>query len=278
MRKSAFWLDPMENQDDNAFEGYTTGELWNGWATPAFAIEEAHRLLDSLKRMKVASGYYDPKSDSFVISYEGPEKYTGQYITVDTGAAIGITRIKVYPIGAYAWMWQEVPPIIPMTPPLLAWLKYALKRHDAGHNGDQRLCSPLYVWEVLKYRGWFKHVDGWLVFNERGYAEAKKLVESVKVNRPMLDLISGEKERSLRVKATDGPWADYLVESDAAWEALVRDPVMAKLFTHSLDLVRFLYQLYENGDIPVNQIYPETWLKLEAIMGQLLELPTYTKS
>lgn len=273
MRKSAFYLDALDNWEEPGFVGYTHGDSWNGWGTPAFEIEEAQRLLDALKKAGITTGYYDAVTDSFMLYAGGgaPEVYQGYSITTETG------QLKVYAIGAYAWCWEEAEPLV-LTPPLLAWLKYALKRHETGYSDDQRLCSPLYVWEVLKYQGWFKHVNGWLRFNDYGYAQAKALVESVKVSQPMLNLISGNKKCDLRIKATEGPWADYLIENGTTWEALVRDPVMAKLFVHSLDLARFLYQLYQTGDIPVNQLHPETWLKLEAIMVQLLELPTDTKS
>jgi hypothetical protein len=52
MYKSAFviedWFGP--------YPGYTTGERWNGWATPHFEYEVALRMVEDWKASEWASG------------------------------------------------------------------------------------------------------------------------------------------------------------------------------------------------------------------------------
>lgn len=91
------------------FAGYTTGDRWNGWATPVFAESEARRIAASFAAQEPVSAdlppysaevsngtfvFQDPESDE-------PDIYPPQEIDVDEA------RIKVYPIGTYYWTWEE---------------------------------------------------------------------------------------------------------------------------------------------------------------------------
>ena len=44
-RKSRFYLEAL---DDKTFEGWTSGESWNGWEMPYFELKTAQSVLDAL--------------------------------------------------------------------------------------------------------------------------------------------------------------------------------------------------------------------------------------
>lgn len=86
---------------DGSFTGWTDGTDWNGWATPHFESAEAQRLIDTLGK-DVAE--YDPATDAFTTRMEPsePENWTAEIIHLPDGGAV-----KVYPIGAGSWIWEE---------------------------------------------------------------------------------------------------------------------------------------------------------------------------
>jgi hypothetical protein len=99
---SRFCLDSLTGN----FEGFTNGDSWNGWACPYFERAIAQTVLEA----SVANGYvwsYDAERDSFVVrsaddpeDYE-PEEFQGVTVEIDGEA------LKLYPVGAYAWIWEE---------------------------------------------------------------------------------------------------------------------------------------------------------------------------
>lgn len=101
MRKSAFVLC----DDHNAYIGYTSGRLWNGWATPYFTLEEAQRLQADFNQGIENPMLYDVNKDVFVLKYEDDDEpyiWEGEDIqTVD-----GIKHL--YGIGAYSHIWDEL--------------------------------------------------------------------------------------------------------------------------------------------------------------------------
>ncbi len=103
--KSVFTADFL---DGVALPGWTDGSNWNGWATPYFEFTEAQKLVQI---HQAANGpdtaYYDPQSDTFGFLLTGddePELYRAEEIEAN-----GRT-VKVYPIGSYYWVWEEVDP------------------------------------------------------------------------------------------------------------------------------------------------------------------------
>jgi hypothetical protein len=84
------------------FTAWTNGESWNGWAMPHFEFGEAQRLVAWLKDDKAR---FDPAEDAFVtVSQDGEEEvWAACSIPVSDGSSI-----KVYPIGAGCWCWDEV--------------------------------------------------------------------------------------------------------------------------------------------------------------------------
>jgi hypothetical protein len=90
----------MDSKDH--FSGWTNGEDWNGWATPHFELAEAERLIAWLKNAKAG---FDSERDAFVTMLpDGEEEvWFAQSVAITDGS-----RIKVYPIGADSWCWEEV--------------------------------------------------------------------------------------------------------------------------------------------------------------------------
>lgn len=101
MRKSAFAIC----EDHNAYIGYTSGRLWNGWATPYFTYEEAQRLQADFNQNAESPMLYDVTKDEFRVKYDGDDEpyiWKGEDIqTVD-----GIKHL--YGIGAYSHIWDEL--------------------------------------------------------------------------------------------------------------------------------------------------------------------------
>lgn len=99
MRKSVFYID-----NGPAYIGYTNGDLWNGWATPYFTLEEAQKIQAEFSRGTDSPMLYDVNKDEFRIRYDGDDEpyiWKGEDIeTVD-----GIKHL--YGIGAYSHIWDE---------------------------------------------------------------------------------------------------------------------------------------------------------------------------
>ncbi len=101
MRKSTFGMYGI----NGAFQGYTSDDHWNGWECPFFAREEGLRIMEawnSQNEDEENSGRgvarYDDLSDRFEFAL-GDE--------VDTFEAQMVEGLKLYPIGAYGWCWEE---------------------------------------------------------------------------------------------------------------------------------------------------------------------------
>ena len=96
-----FCMDALADR----FEGYTDGDIWNGWACPYFLQEVAEKVLAESE----ANGYsweYEEAQDAYVVRNENdpvdyePEIFEGIEISVEGN------RTTVYPIGAYSWVWE----------------------------------------------------------------------------------------------------------------------------------------------------------------------------
>ena len=101
MRKSAFAI--CDNH--NAYIGYTSGRLWNGWATPYFTLEEAQKLQVDWNENAESPMFYDVTKDEFRVQYDGddvPYIWKGE----DIETADGVKHL--YGIGAYSHIWDEL--------------------------------------------------------------------------------------------------------------------------------------------------------------------------
>ena len=101
MRKSIFVL----GDDHNAYIGYTNDDLWNGWATPYFTLEEAQRLQANINAEGESPMLYDVAKDEFRIQYEDDDEpyiWKGEDIKTRDGDQ------HLYGIGAYSHIWDEL--------------------------------------------------------------------------------------------------------------------------------------------------------------------------
>ncbi len=101
MHKTIFTIDGFVP----AYIGYTSGRLWNGWATPYFEVAEALRVMDDYNKDTGNLMYYDEEADSFRIAsteYTEEEIWKGKNIQTDEGIK------HLYGIGAYCWVWDAV--------------------------------------------------------------------------------------------------------------------------------------------------------------------------
>lgn len=100
MHKAVFTI----GEYPKAYIGYTSGKLWNGWATPYFALDEAKRVAEGFNETAEYPMEYDEVYDQFYIL----DKESGELETwkgEDIITAEGIK--KLYGIGAYSWVWDE---------------------------------------------------------------------------------------------------------------------------------------------------------------------------
>ena len=63
MRKAVFTI----GEESKAYIGYTSGKLWNGWATPYFEFEEAKRVAEGFNECAEYPMEYDEVYDQFYI-------------------------------------------------------------------------------------------------------------------------------------------------------------------------------------------------------------------
>ncbi len=100
MHKAVFTI----GEEPKAYIGYTSGRLWNGWATPYFEKEEAIRVAEEFNKCAEYPMQYDDVYDQFYIldmETKELEKWEG----IDYHTAEGIKHL--YGIGAYSWVWDE---------------------------------------------------------------------------------------------------------------------------------------------------------------------------
>jgi hypothetical protein len=107
MQKGTFviedWFGP--------YPGYTTGERWNGWATPYFEYDIALQMVEDWKSdaMKIDVGdeleaYYDLTNDQFCFRSEAEADW--DCFPPVMAEVEGLT-LKLYPIGAFCWIWSD---------------------------------------------------------------------------------------------------------------------------------------------------------------------------
>jgi hypothetical protein len=102
MRKGSFVIEDQFGP----YPGYTTGERWNGWATPCFEYEVALRMVEDWNASEWAGGdaYYDASNDQFCFR-SGPKEDWDCFPPI-TCEVEGQER-KLYSIGAFCWIWSD---------------------------------------------------------------------------------------------------------------------------------------------------------------------------
>ena|ERR1035437_2564603 len=84
---------------ESSFDGWSNGELWNGWETPRFEFAACQEILKCLGDEEAR---FDEKADAFVTVSNGEEEvWPAEGITMTDGS-----RMKVYPLGAGSWIWE----------------------------------------------------------------------------------------------------------------------------------------------------------------------------
>jgi hypothetical protein len=90
------------------FEGWTAGQRWNGWECPYFEFDTALRMVDAWNRTafgdEAYQAQYDEERDAFCFRDGGLEEWDcfgAQMMESEEKV------IKVYPIGAFCWIWNE---------------------------------------------------------------------------------------------------------------------------------------------------------------------------
>lgn len=98
-RPSAFTLEGAEEE----YRGWTQWAFWKGWALPYFEFQEAERIF---ARLHDVEAHYDGQSDAFIVESASGSSHTwkAQIIRIRGGK-----KLRVYPIGAFSWCWEEVP-------------------------------------------------------------------------------------------------------------------------------------------------------------------------
>lgn len=97
-----FTIDSIPNK---YFIGFSDGSDWNGFGCPSFEKPIATIVLEA----SAGAGYqwkYDAEADAFIVwNTEDPEGYEPE-IFGGYDATVDGKTIRVYPVGAYSWVWN----------------------------------------------------------------------------------------------------------------------------------------------------------------------------
>lgn len=98
LRLTRFSIDAIG--EDVLFDGFTTGDTWNGWACPYFTFEQAQQLMRAYEENRMRA-WYDQDFDAFSFKVGNDDSES------DTFSVIEVEGRKLYPIGAFCWIWEE---------------------------------------------------------------------------------------------------------------------------------------------------------------------------
>lgn len=99
MRQTKFMTDPLGTR---IFDGFSQDESWNGWACPYFTFDQAQQIVKAYQENGIKA-WYDEASDAFSFEVDAG----GGIKEVDTFASNEVDGKKLYPIGAFCWIWEE---------------------------------------------------------------------------------------------------------------------------------------------------------------------------
>lgn len=106
-----FEIDSLEGP----FEGWTTGETWNGWACPIFERHEAERIAASFRTQGKRFGfpgsyeaYFDASGDAFIFRDPNDDPDDEPLAFGSYTILVGERPITVYCIGTRYWTWEAV--------------------------------------------------------------------------------------------------------------------------------------------------------------------------
>lgn len=107
--------------EEAIYHGYTFGETWNGFECPYFEKAEADRMVADFRIAgwpEQSIGRYNAVTDAYEFTSDGEtDTYEAEIIQTEDGEK------KVYPLGAYCWVWQRVEhnPLSPLCDELGKW-------------------------------------------------------------------------------------------------------------------------------------------------------------
>ncbi len=97
--------------ESTTYEGYTSGEKWNGFDCPLFELEESLKIMKDFNDLNEELELniklvYDPDQDHFTEedeNYDEDEYVVYEPLLINTPDG---TK-KLYPIGTGYWTWEE---------------------------------------------------------------------------------------------------------------------------------------------------------------------------
>lgn len=102
-QRAQFSIDSLPEM---TFEGFTDGEMWNGWACPYFT----HNIARSVLQASQDNGYtwsFEAETDTFAVRHRDdpedyePERFEAIRINIENESFV------VYGIGAFSWTWEN---------------------------------------------------------------------------------------------------------------------------------------------------------------------------
>lgn len=95
--------------DDRFYIGYTSGDLWNGWACPYFTLEVGKQMCADFTDddYECYRFFYDEDTDTF-FKHDVEEN---EFIIIGSSCNVMTVdgELKLYDIGAFNWVWDEYP-------------------------------------------------------------------------------------------------------------------------------------------------------------------------
>ena len=113
LRKGNFTLDIWGEEEDGSYitvEGWTTGELWNGWSVPFFKFKEIMQVLKLCKKCNLGH-WFDRFEEDGIKSFEFIENVGRQdeFVADEDGSYIlAPDEEGFYNLGARRWTWEEI--------------------------------------------------------------------------------------------------------------------------------------------------------------------------
>lgn len=104
LRPGLFFVDGLEG----TYQGFSRGEVWNGFAVPLFGLEEARRIAgDYADQEPTPDGRTESEYDA---EREVIRLYDPSVEDWDEIGAVEVEGRPLYPIGTRIWTWSEAGP------------------------------------------------------------------------------------------------------------------------------------------------------------------------
>ena len=101
-----FYKASFEISGIGKFEGFTRGEKWNGFGCPRFTKEEAIKIVQAINSQDFPSKYNE-QTDEFEFTVDDWNDRDSVERYGSAGIRYKGNIVKVYPIGAWGWVWEE---------------------------------------------------------------------------------------------------------------------------------------------------------------------------